>query len=81
MIPLFAFVAGDTVGVLILARPEDTIESVAAVVQAAASVRVAPRARVSVMAGTATLESCSTVAGSGLQAFDRLDVLPGPEGP
>ncbi|HXU82878.1 MAG TPA: toluene-4-monooxygenase system B family protein [Polyangia bacterium] len=75
MIPLYGFLEGDTIGLLILAQPDDTIEMLAEKLQASASVRVAPRPRVSVLHGKRVLDPGGTVGRSGLTALDRFDVV------
>jgi hypothetical protein len=75
MIPLYGFLEGDTIGLLILAQPDDTIAALAEKLQASAAVRVARRARVTVLHGQRVLDPASTVARSGLTALDRFDVV------
>jgi hypothetical protein len=75
VIPLYGFLEGDTIGLLILAQDDDTIEALADKLQASAAVRVAPRERVTVLAGKRVLDPLSTVARSGLGALDRFDVI------
>ena len=41
-IPLYGFVEGDTLGVVVLARSEDTVRALAARLLEAAALRVAP---------------------------------------
>jgi hypothetical protein len=74
LVPLYGFVAGDTLGILVLAHDDETIASVAAQLQHAASVRVAPRARVRVLARGAVLDPRATVADCGLGALERIDL-------
>jgi hypothetical protein len=76
MIPLYGFLQGDTIGLLILVDSLDTIEAVAGRLRQAASVRVAedPRLRV-VLHGTRRLDPTHTVAGSGLQPLDLIRVV------
>jgi hypothetical protein len=75
LVPLYGFVAGDTLGILVLAHDDETIASVAAQLQRAAAVRVAPRESVRVMARGAALDPRATVAACGLGALDRIDVV------
>jgi hypothetical protein len=75
MIPLYGFLQGDTIGLLILARPDDTMEVLAEKLQASASVRVKPRRRVSVIYNQQVLDPLATVARVGLTALDRFDVV------
>jgi CTP:molybdopterin cytidylyltransferase MocA len=75
MIPLYGFLQGDTIGLLILAQPDDTIAALAEKLQASAAVRVARRERVSVVYNERVLDPTATVARSGLTALDRFDVV------
>jgi hypothetical protein len=76
-IPLYGFLQGDTVGLLILADDGDTLEALARKLQAAASLRVATRDKVRVVYNDKTMDPTMTVAQSGLEALDRFDVLSG----
>jgi hypothetical protein len=77
VIPLYGFLEGDTIGLLILAQPDDTIASLADKLQTSAAVRVAPRAEVTVRQGRRVLDPQTTVARAGLTALDRFDVVAG----
>jgi 16S rRNA U516 pseudouridylate synthase RsuA-like enzyme len=76
-VPLYGFLQGDTVGLLILADDGDTLEALARKLQAAASLRVAVRDPVRVVYKDNTMDQTMTVAQAGLQALDRFDVLSG----
>ena len=76
-IPLYGFLEGDTVGLLILADDGDTLEVLARKLQDAASLRVASRDEVRVVYNDKTMDLTMTVAQAGLQALDRFDVLSG----
>lgn len=43
MIPLYGFLEGDSLGILVLAQEQDTVKDVIDRLQSAAAVRVAPR--------------------------------------
>jgi len=77
MIPLHGFLEGDTIGLLILAEGEETIQSLARKLQRAASVRVRPdlRARVQLLWRGRALDPALTVAAAGLTPLDRFDVV------
>jgi hypothetical protein len=75
-IPLYCFVAGDSLGVLVLVNEHDTITDVALRAQQAAAVRVAPRPHATVYAHGAVLDRDATVKEVGLVALDRIDVAP-----
>jgi len=76
-VPLYGFLQGDTVGLLILAEDGDTLEALAQRLQAAASLRVAARNPVRVVYNDKIMDPTMTVAQAGLQALDRFDVLSG----
>jgi hypothetical protein len=74
VIPLYGFLEGDTLGLLVLAADEDTAAELARKLQAAAALRVAPADGLRVWARGRRLEPDVTVASCGLQALDRFDV-------
>jgi len=76
-LPLYGFLQGDTVGLLILAEEGDTLQALARNLQDAASLRVAARDRVQVVYNGETMDPTMTVAQAGLQALDRFDVISG----
>ena len=76
-IPLYGFLQGDTVGLLILADDGDTLEALARKLQDAASLRVAATDAVRVVYNDKTMDPTMTVAQAGLEALDRFDVRSG----
>jgi hypothetical protein len=74
MIPLYGFLEGDTMGLLILTDEHETVAALARKLQDAAALRVEPRAGVSVWTKGAPLPPSATVGAVGLQALDRFDV-------
>jgi hypothetical protein len=76
-VPLYGFLQGDTVGLLILAEDADTVEALARKLQAAASLRVAARDPVRVVYKDQPMDPTLTVAQAGFEALDRFDVLSG----
>ena len=74
MIPLYGFVAGDALGVLVLIDEDEAIGELANRLQQAAQVRVAPRPNVRVHAHGRLLERTATVKQAGLVALDRVDL-------
>jgi hypothetical protein len=76
-VPLYGFLQGDTVGLLILADDGDTLEALARKLQAAASLRVASRDHVRVVYNDKTMDLTMTVAQAGFEALDRFDVVYG----
>lgn len=75
-IPLYCFVAGDSLGVLVLVHDHDTVAELAVRAQQAAAVRVAPRPHTVVFAQGSALDRDATVKEVGLVALDRVDVRP-----
>jgi hypothetical protein len=76
-IPLYGFLQGDTVGLVILAEEYDTLQALAQKLQVAASLRVAYRDQVQVVYNDQTMDPAMTVAQAGLQPLDRFDVVAG----
>jgi Toluene-4-monooxygenase system protein B (TmoB) len=74
-IPLYGFLEGDTLGVLVLAQEADTVLELARKLQDAAAMRVAPHDRVQFVYNGRRVEPGMTIAQAGLQALDRFDVL------
>ena len=75
MIPLYGFLEGDTIGLLVLAAPDDRLDALAAKLIEAASLRVAPPARFAVRVRGQRVPPAATVAQVGLEALDRIDVV------
>jgi hypothetical protein len=76
-VPLYGFLQGDTIGLLILAEDGDTLEALAQKLRAAASLRVAARDPVRLVYKEKTMDPTMTVAQAGFEALDRFDVLSG----
>jgi hypothetical protein len=76
-IPLYGFLQGDTIGLVILAEEDDTLQALAQKLQVAASLRVAYRDQVQVVYNDQTMDPAMTVAQAGLQPLDRFDVVAG----
>ncbi|HVR60579.1 MAG TPA: toluene-4-monooxygenase system B family protein [Polyangia bacterium] len=74
MIPLYGFLQGDSMGLLIMAREDDTLGRLAEKLQSAADVRVAPLKRPRVMVAGRLLDLEMTVAAAGLTALDKFEV-------
>ena len=76
LVPLYGFLRGDTVGLLVLVHDTDTVADIAAKLQQAAAVRVAPRERVDVYFRGRLLPPNLSVSQAGLEALERVDVVP-----
>ena len=75
LVPLYGFVEGDTLGLLVLVRSNDTIATLAASLQQAAEMRVAPFPHCAVLHRERRLEPALTVAAAGLTALDRIELV------
>ena len=75
LVPLFGFLRGDTIGLVVLVHDHQTVADIARSLQEAACMRVAPLARASVYFGGMRLDPAATVAASGLTPLDRVDVV------
>lgn len=76
LLPLYGFLAGDTLGVIVLVHENQTVHELAACLMQAASVRVAPFAPCRVRVHDRDLDPEMTVAEAGLTPLMRVDVVP-----
>jgi hypothetical protein len=76
LVPLYGFLKGDTIGLIVLIHDHETIADLASKLQEAASVRVPPTGHADVYYNGELLDPALTVAGVGMQALDRVDVIP-----
>jgi hypothetical protein len=74
-IPLYGFLEGDTLGLLVLAEEGETVLGLARILQDAASIRVARSDDIDVVYDGKTIDPELTVAQAGLQSLDRFDVI------
>ena len=74
-IPLYGFLEGDTVGLLVLAEEGETILELARKLQDAASIRVLRQENIDFVYGGQAIDPGITVAEAGLEALDRFDVI------
>jgi hypothetical protein len=80
-LPLYGFLEGDTMGLVILAEEHDSVRVLAERLQSAADLRVAPALEVEVIYRERVLEPGITLAEAGFQPLDRFDVRErGPHG-
>jgi hypothetical protein len=75
MIPLYGFLQGDTIGLLVLGREDETVGELADRLQASAAVRVAHRPAVRVVYKGRTLNAHTTLTAAGLAPLERFDVV------
>ena len=73
-IPLYGFLEGDTLGLLMLAEEGETVLDLARKLQDAASLRVARNDKIDFVYNGKAIELGLTVAQAGLQALDRFEV-------
>jgi hypothetical protein len=77
-LPLYGFLEGDTIGLLIVADEHETVDSLSRKLQQAASIRVAPPANAQLLYRGDTLDPAITVAAAGMKSLDRFDVVRSP---
>jgi hypothetical protein len=78
LIPLYGFVRGDTLGLLVLVHDTDTVAELARSLAQAASLRVAPRGRPVIYRDGAAVDPELTVADAGFAALERVDLAMDP---
>ncbi|MBI3799396.1 MAG: hypothetical protein HY268_20820 [Deltaproteobacteria bacterium] len=76
-IPLYGFLQGDTIGLLIVAEENETVQDLAQQLQDGASIRVAPREKVQVIYQERVLDPKLTLVQAGFEALERFDVICG----
>jgi Toluene-4-monooxygenase system protein B (TmoB) len=74
-IPLYGFLEGDTLGLLVLAEEDETVLDLARKLQDAASLRVARNDEIDFVYNGKAIEPELTVTQAGLQALDRFEVI------
>ena len=74
-IPLYCFLEGDTLGLLVLAEEGETILELARKLQDAACIRVARSQKFELIHAGKTIAPTLTVAQAGLETLDRFDVI------
>lgn len=76
LVPLYGFVRGDTLGLLIVAHSTERIRDVADKTLSAAAVRISIRGPAAFVYKGTALNQESSVAQAGLSALDRFDLVP-----
>ena len=74
MIPLYAFLEGDTIGLLLLAYPHETMNQLQTKLFSMARTRVEPNGEYSIQFQGRAVEANATVETLGLTPLDRIDV-------
>jgi len=75
MIPLYGFLEGDTIGLIVLADENDTAAVVIEKLRASARVRIKLTGKVKLLHNGLTLDPETTVAQARMEALDRIDVV------
>jgi hypothetical protein len=75
LVPIYGFVRGDTIGLVALVHDHQTVADLAATLQQAAAVRVAPKPRAKVYFERRLLDPKLTIAAAGIGVLDRVDVI------
>lgn len=76
LVPLYGFLHGDTLGLIVLVQDDDTLATVADCLQEAACMRVVPGQRMRVWHNGKPLDPELTVTQAHIGALDRIDVRP-----
>jgi Toluene-4-monooxygenase system protein B (TmoB) len=76
-LPLYGFLEGDTIGLLIVAEENETAGSLSRKLQEAASLRVAPIQNPQIIYRDKALDPGMTLADAGLKPLERFDVVRG----
>ena len=74
-IPLYGFLQGDVLGLMIVAEEDETVHTLAEQLQDAASLRVAHTQNVSVIYHGNVLDPGLTLRDAGLSPLERFDVV------
>ncbi|HEY3592559.1 MAG TPA: toluene-4-monooxygenase system B family protein [Polyangiaceae bacterium] len=75
MIPIYGFLQGDTMGLLLLADENDTAATLAEKLASAAGVRVRPTSELRVLYRGKPMAANMTLECAGIEALDRIDVV------
>ncbi len=75
LVPLYGFLKGDTLGLVVLVHDHQTLRELAAALQTAAASRVAPTPSAEVWHRGRRLPLECTVAEAGLKPLERVDVV------
>jgi len=78
-IPLYVFVRGDTLGLVVLAPEAETIDDLAQRLSRAAAPRVALDGRLRVLHRGKLLQGQLSLKEAGVSALDRVDLITEPE--
>jgi len=74
VLPLYGFVEGDTMGIVVLGRLEGTVGELGDNLLRAVGVRIAPRGGYRLLAGDRRLDPAAPLQNQGLAPLDRVDL-------
>ena len=80
VIPLYAFAEGDSLGILLLPEATSSLEEVLDQMRMAVRTRMNSSVLTQIWHGSRLLDLRATVAGSGLEPLERIDVRRGQAG-
>jgi hypothetical protein len=75
-VPLYVFVQGDTLGLVVLARDDESIDELALRLARAAAPRVALTGKLHVMHRGKRLSGALSLTEAGVKPLDRVDLVP-----
>ncbi len=75
VLPLYAFVQGDTMGVVVLGRSDETVAALAERLLRATDLRAHRRGPFRVVAGARTLPLEAPLGAQGIQPLERIDLV------
>jgi hypothetical protein len=76
LVPLYGFLHGDTLGLIVLVQDHDPVATIADSLQEAASMRVIPGQKMRVWHNGKALDPALTVQQARIAPLDRIDVRP-----
>jgi hypothetical protein len=74
-LPLYGFLEGDTIGLLVVVDENETVEALTRKLQDAASIRVAPSGNPRLLYRGNKLDPAMTLAEVGMKSLERFDVV------
>jgi hypothetical protein len=74
LVPIYGFVQGDSMGVVVLVHDTDTVDVLAQTLAQACEMRVAPIPGARVFKGGEPLDGSLTLAEAGMDALTRVDL-------
>lgn len=75
VMPLYGFVQGDSMGVVVLARPQESVRELAKKLVEASAVRIRPSGEGRIESAGRLLDPDSTLRKEGIGVLDRVDLV------